>query len=110
MAIFGKQGLQAAALYLAVIWATYGQSRAGWKDKAEMENITLILDRKASSLKDKKGAKYKEAAQALRKSRYDAIVAMGVARTGKTGGERYKSLAEKTSEFRTEFEKQSYLR
>ena len=41
MAIFGKQGLQAAALYLAVIWATYGQSRAGWKDKAEMEGISL---------------------------------------------------------------------
>ena len=58
MAIFGKNGLEAAAMYLAILWAVYGQKDAGFADKAEFDKIEAIAFRKqyADSTGDKKAA------------------------------------------------------
>ena len=108
MAIFGKQGLQAGALYLAIIWATYGQKKAGFKDKAEMNAIIELSERKTLAGKKLKGKAYKEAAQQMRAARFASVIRRGIARTGATGGERYKEL--ETGEFKTAYEKLGYLR
>ena len=50
MAIFGKNGLWAAALYLAAIWGLYGQADAGFHDpdgwEKDLESIEQLVDRK----------------------------------------------------------------
>ena len=71
MAIFGKTGLQAAALYLATLWALYGQKDAGFK-KGEEENIVSIASRK--NKKDASSSDKKGALQQLRTARYDALL------------------------------------
>ena len=108
MAIFGKQGLQAGALYLAIMWATYGQKKAGFKDKAEMNAIVELSGRKALAGKKLKGKAYKEAAQQMRAARFAAVIERGVKRTGASGTERYKEL--ETGEFATAYKKLGYLR
>ena len=108
MAIFGKQGLQAGALYLAVIWATYGQKRAGFTKQEQVNKIVGISERKTLAGKKLKGKAYKEAAQQMRAARFASVIRRGIARTGATGGERYKEL--ETGEFKTAYEKLGYLR
>ena len=109
MAIFGKQGLQAAALYLAVIWATYGQKKAGFASKAEYQAVWQTQDRKQLASTKKKGKDYADAAKAARAKRYEAIIARGVARTGAKGEERYKELAA-SREFLEQQSKLTYMR
>jgi len=108
MAIFGKQGLQAGALYLAVMWATYGQKKAGFTSAAEVNAIIELSERKALASKSLKGKEYKAAAQEIRARRFAEVIARGVKRTGATGEERYKEL--ETGEFKTAYEKLGYLR
>ena len=108
MAIFGKQGLQAGALYLAIIWATYGQKKAGFASNAEMNAIVELSQRKTLAGKKLKGKEYKAAAQDIRARRFASIVRRGAQRTGATGEARYKELA--TGEFKTAYEKLGYLR
>ena len=109
MAIFGKQGLQAAALYLAVIWATYAQKKAGFKDKAEYQAVWQVVDRKQLASGKLKGKEYADAAKAQRATRYAAIIARGEKRTGTKGVERYKELAA-SKEFLAEQSKLTYMR
>ena len=109
MAIFGKQGLQAGALYLAVIWATYGQKKAGFASNAEMNAIVELSERKTLAGKKLKGKAYRDEAKSMRAARYANILRAGAARTGGTAGaERYKEYA--TGEFKTAYEKLGYLR
>ena len=109
MAIFGKQGLQAAALYLAVIWATYAQKKAGFADKAEYQAVWQVVDRKQLSSGKLKGKEYADAAKAARAQRYAAIIARGEKRTGTKGVERYKEL-KASKEFLAEQSKLTYMR
>ena len=79
MAIFGKNGLQAAALYLATLWAVYGQKNAGFK-KGEEEAIVAIASRK-----NKTGAQSsdkKAALQEIRQARYESLMQAAQARPG----------------------------
>ena len=50
MAILGKNGLWAAALYLAAVWGLYGQKDAGFHDpdgwEKDLESIEQLVDRK----------------------------------------------------------------
>ena len=108
MAIFGKQGLQAGALYLAIIWATYGQKKAGFAKAADMNAIIELSGRKALAGAKKKGKAYKDAAREIRARRFAEVIARGVKRTGATGEERYKEL--ETGEFKTAYQKLGYLR
>ena len=108
MAIFGKQGLQAGALYLAVMWATYGQKKAGFTSAAEVNAIIELSERKALASKSLKGKAYKEAAQEIRARRFAPVLRRGATRTGAAGEERYKELA--SGPFKTAYEKLGYLR
>ena len=49
MAIFGKNGLWAAALYIGTIFALYGTKRVAFKDSKEIEAIATIAARKAKT-------------------------------------------------------------
>ena len=108
MAIFGKQGLQAGALYLAVMWATYGQKKAGFTSAAEVNAIIELSERKALASKSLKGKEYKAAAQEIRARRFASVLRRGAQRTGASGEERYKELA--SGPFKTAYEKLGYLR
>ena len=109
MAIFGKQGLQAGALYLAVIWATYGQKRAGFTKKEQVNKIVSISERKTLAGKKLKGKQYRDEAKSMRAARYANILSAGAARTGGDAGTaRYKEL--ESGEFQTAYEKLGYLR
>jgi len=71
MAIFGKNGLQAAALYLGTLWAVYSTRNAGFK-KGEEEKIVAIASRK-----NKTGARSsdkKQALQEIRAARYKSLI------------------------------------
>ena len=109
MAIFGKQGLQAGALYLAVIWATYGQKRAGFTKQEQVNKIVGISERKTLAGKKLKGKAYRDEAKSMRAARYANILRAGAARTGgAAGAERYKEF--ESGEFKTAYEKLGYLR
>ena len=108
MAIFGKQGLQAGALYLAIIWATYGQKKAGFAKAADMNAIIELSGRKALAGQKKKGKAYKDAAREIRARRFASVLRRGAQRTGAAGEARYKELA--SGEFKTAYEKLGYLR
>lgn len=109
MAIFGQNGLSAAALYLATLWVLYGQKDAGYPSKSAITAVEEWSKRKDESLKDKKGAEYKAAVKALRERRHAAYLSRGIARTGAKGGERYKEF-ERSSKFDIEQRKLGYLR
>ena len=108
--IFGQNGLSAAALYLATLWAVYGQKDAGYPDKQAIEKVRDWSQRKAQSLKDKKGAEYKAEVAKLREARHAAYLARGIARTGAKGRERYADQYAKSSKFDVEQRKLGYLR
>ena len=79
MAIFGKNGLQAAALYLATLWAVYGQKDAGFK-KDEEKRIVAIASRK-----NREGAQSsdkKTSLKQIRALRYENLVKTASARPG----------------------------
>ena len=79
MAIFGKNGLQAAALYLATLWAVYSTRDAGFK-KGEEEEIVAIASRKnktGSRSSDKKAA-----LNEIRTARYASLIAATKKRPG----------------------------
>ena len=107
--IFGQNGLSAAALYLATLWAVYGQKDAGYPDKASIQEVKDWSQRKATSLKDKKGAEYKAEIARLREARHAAYLARGIARTGAKGRERYADQLA-SSKFDVEQRKLGYLR
>ena len=103
MAIFGKNGAWAAALYLGTLFALYGQKNAGFKDDKEVQEIVSIVARKgiAADIKrigGKKGAARKQAVASLREKRFAALT-----------GERYKSLAEDV-EFKKQYMKKEWAR
>ena len=52
MAILGKNGLYAGALYLAALYALYGMKNVSFKDSKEIDAIQIIVARKG---KPKKG-------------------------------------------------------
>ena len=60
MAILGKNGLYAGALYLAALFGLYGMKNVSFKDSKEIDAIQIIVARKG---KPKKGdiAKYRNA-------------------------------------------------
>ena len=107
--IFGQNGLSAAALYLATLWAVYEQKDAGYPDKASIQEVKDWSQRKAQSLKDKKGAEYKAEIARLREQRHAAYLRRGIKRTGAKGRERYADQLEK-SKFDVEQRKLGYLR
>ena len=81
MAIFGKNGLQAAALYLGTLWAVYSTRNAGFK-KGEEEKIVAIASRKnklGATSRDKK-----QALQEIRAARYASLIAEAAKRPGST--------------------------
>ena len=47
MAVFGKNGLYAAGLYFAALFAVYGQKKTGFKDDKEIDAIAILVARKA---------------------------------------------------------------
>ena len=109
MAIFGQNGLSAAALYLATVWAVYGQKLAGFPNKAAIQKVENLSYRKNAALKDKKGSDYKDAVKTIRERRHGEYLRRGIARTGKAGAERYKEYTEKST-FDIEQQKLGYLR
>ena len=106
MAIFGRQGLEAAVLYLATVWALYGMKDAGFKDK-EVDEIVNIASRKNQAGQDAKSKA--EALTALRQRRYDALLQQAARRPGFTKG-RYGKDYGSSSKFRESYEKLTYAR
>ena len=110
MVLAGRSGLEALALYLATLWALYGQKDAGFKDK-EMENIVTILSRKNQQGADRKAKG--DALATLRQKRYDALLAEAAKRPGATKG-RYDvgsgGAYAAGGKFRTGYEKLAYAR
>jgi len=47
MAIFGQNGLWAAALYFGTIFALYGTKRVNFEDSKEIDQLPVIRARKA---------------------------------------------------------------
>ena len=82
MAIFGRQGLEAAALYLATLWAVYGMKNAGFKDQADIDKIVPLVSRKNRVGAD--GKKGQEAITAIRTERYTALAQEAAKRRGAT--------------------------
>ena len=109
MAIFGQNGLSAAAIYLATIFALYRQKQAGFPDKASLAKVANIISRKQAAASGKKGAEYKAEVTKLRSERYQQYLQAGAARTGKEGVARYKDL-QSSSAFATGQSKLGYLR
>ena len=107
MAIFGKQGLEAAALYLASLWALYGMKDAGFKDK-EIDQIVSIASRKNQTGQDSKSKK--EALTELRQRRYDALLEQAKRRPGAKSGRYEDKTYGRGSKFRGEYEKLGYAR
>ena len=68
MAIFGYNGAVAGAIYLAALYALYGQKNSGFKDDAEIQKIESILARKGLAQAAKSGGR-KAAVAELRKRR-----------------------------------------
>ena len=110
MVLAGRSGLEALALYLATLWAVYGQKDAGFKDK-EMEQVVTILSRKNQTGADRKAKG--DALATLRQRRYDALIAEAAKRPGFTKG-RYDQGKGGTyaagGKFRTGYEKLAYAR
>ena len=109
MAIFGQNGLSAAALYVATLFALYGQKNAGFPNKAALSQIQSIMDRKSAAKSGKKGEAYKAEVAKLRRGRYEQYLAAGKRRTGAAGEERYAELTS-SGKFATEHVKLGYLR
>ena len=100
MAILGKTGLYGAALYLATLFAIYGQKNVSFKDSKEVDLIQTLVLRKAKL--DKAGVR------GYREQRLSSVLKMDTKRYGdllsgdkKTG---------KKVPFVTEYEKQEWLR
>ena len=79
MAIFGRQGLEAAVLYLATLWAVYGMKDAGFK-KGEEKKIEIIVARK--NVKGASSGERIKSIKAMRKARYDSMIDMAAGRPG----------------------------
>ena len=56
MAIFGKNGLYAAALYIGGIWLLYGRKSASFKDTKEIDNLPSVKFRKTEPSKSQVAA------------------------------------------------------
>ena len=69
MAIFGMNGLWAAAFYFGGLFALYGQRNAGFKDKEDMERFWRIEGRKAIALEKGDVPGIKRATQEARQER-----------------------------------------
>ena len=57
MAIFGMNGLYSAGLYLAALYALYGQKNAGFKNNEEVQAIAAIAARKGVAGATKSGGR-----------------------------------------------------
>ena len=66
MAIFGMNGLYAAALYFVGLFALYGTRDAGFKTKTEMEDWWRIKARKAAARASGDPSQVKQAYRAER--------------------------------------------
>lgn len=99
MAIFGKNGAWAAALYLATMWGVYGMKNAGFKNDKELQAISQLIGRKnvGEAVKGKSATR-KDAVKQLREARYAAMK-----------GERYKELLEDPA-FKKEYEGKEWAR
>ena len=82
MAIFGRQGLEAAALYLATLWAVYGMKNAGFKDQADIDKIVTLVSRKNRA--GAGGKKGQEAITGIRTNRYEELLKEAAKRRGST--------------------------
>ena len=71
MAIFGMNGLYAAGLYLAAIYALYGQKNAGFKNDKEVQAVVGIVARKG--LAGVKSGERKAAIAELRTKRLEVL-------------------------------------
>jgi len=49
MAIFGKSGLSAAAMYVVLLYALYGTKNSGFRDSDEIDAIGILTVRKGAS-------------------------------------------------------------
>ena len=72
MAIFGTNGLYAAGLYFAALYALYGQKNAGFKNNEEVQAIAAIAARKGVAGATKSGGR-KAAIAELRRRRFEAL-------------------------------------
>ena len=82
MAIFGKNGLWAAGLSVAALWALYGRKNAGFKDADAVKVVKAAFRTKGQSVADARAAQLS-----------------GLS-------DKYKI----TPEFKAKFEKQTYVR
>jgi len=100
MAILGKNGLFAGAIYLAALFGLYGMKNVSFKDSKEVDALEIIVARK------KKPSK--EQIKALRGARLETLL--------KTGGDRYKELLAqdkktgKPTDFVKDYNKKEWLR
>ena len=72
MAIFGMNGLYSAGLYVALLFALYGQKNAGFKNNEEVQAIAAIAARKGVAGATKSGGR-KAAIAELRRRRFEAL-------------------------------------
>ena len=85
MAILGKNGLYAGALYLAVLFGLYGMKDTSFKDSKEIDALEIILARKGKPDKAAIGKLRAGRLEQLLKSdpkRYKALLAQDE-KTGK---------------------------
>ena len=110
MAIFGRQGVEAAVLYLATLWAVYGMSDAGFK-KGEEDQILMIVSRK-NAKGSTKGEKAK-GITAMRQERYRSLRDAAAQRPGYSAAlakEKYGADYEESGEFAQSYVKGTFAR
>ena len=100
MAILGKNGLFAGAIYLAALFGLYGMKNVSFKDSKEIDAMDIIVQRK--------GRPSKEQIKALR--------AGNIQKLYKTNPKRYTELLQpsaktgKQTDFVTSYNKKEWLR
>ena len=110
MAIFGMHGIQAAALYVAGVWALYGQKDAGFK-KDEEKGTLMVVSRK--NLTGATAKEKTEAVKQMRQGRVRDLAAAALKRPGATAESvkaRYGKAYEAGGEFYKGYVKQTFAR